>query len=712
MTALFLEIIERSIAAGWLILAVLLLRFLLKRHVPRWMIVAMWGMVAFRLICPIQIESPFSLIPQTNVIQAELSRESVDSSKQETLPKTEQVLKSTSGERKVYEAVKPKEKSLDVIAIFAGIWVCGMSVLFIYTCISYWRLKRTVRTAIPLRNGIYQCETVKSPFILGIIRPKIYLPFDLSSEELTSMADHELAHIKRFDYLWKPLGFLLLSVYWFHPLMWIAYRFLCRDIELACDEKVIKALLPEQRASYSEILLRYSVQKQNISACPLAFGEVGVKERVRNVLNYKKPAFWMILAAILVCIMVAVCFLTNPVEESKTTDTNPAEELKVTDTNPMEEPKAPSDKTEILPQERDILTLEEYNAQYSLMEPAEPYLELYLISEEHGETTFYLALTEEEKEQILSEEAVDLKKDGYGLCASLYYDDGEIATFTEQRGVPQTIIDLATEKCGFKLESPKDISSIAEAKLKCDWLAVNLYADEEDLPRLEEMLKNAEHGYVGKCGYGARLTITMADGEEMILYKGTDDCDTIIFGSYGGYFLGEKENTEFWNMFGVDIRTGSIVNYPKEWEYTKDYTLNEVSDQISEEEAIPELINQAWIFPTTNHQISTWFGTIHRGTASDHINIAGTESNDVYAVAEGTVAELGFDEELGNYIVLDVGENTFVTYAHLKDVYVEVPRQAVKKGELIGTVGKTGMATGSNLYFKVTMDGNPVNPLK
>ena len=204
------------------------------------------------------------------------------------------------------------------IGIFEYIWIFGMIALALYTAISYWRLHRKVDTAVRYKDNIFQSENVKSPFVLGIIKPRIYLPFNMNGQDLEHVVAHEQAHIHRKDHWWKPLGFLLLTIHWFNPLMWLAYVLLCRDIELACDEKVIKELGNEQRADYMQALVACSVNRRMIAACPLAFGEVGVKERVKSVMNYKKPAFWVIIIAVIICVGVAACFLTNPKQDRYT----------------------------------------------------------------------------------------------------------------------------------------------------------------------------------------------------------------------------------------------------------------------------------------------------------------------------------------------------------------------------------------------------------
>ena len=207
----------------------------------------------------------------------------------------------------------PSENPLQILIPVASIvWLFGIAVMLVYTAISYILLRRKVATAVLLQNRIYQSENVPSPFVLGILKPRIYLPFQLDAQSLNHVVAHEISHIRRRDHWWKPLGFLLLALHWFNPLIWVGYILLCRDIELACDEKVIKELDNENRASYTEALVACSIHRRAIAACPLAFGEVGVKERVKSVMNYKKPAFWIVVAAIVSCIVVAVCFLTNP----------------------------------------------------------------------------------------------------------------------------------------------------------------------------------------------------------------------------------------------------------------------------------------------------------------------------------------------------------------------------------------------------------------
>ena len=316
MNELFLKIINMSISASWLVLAVLILRFVLKKA-PKWINVLLWGIVAIRLICPFSFESTLSLIPSAETIPLNIGMD--------TTPTI------NSGISAINNAVNPiisqsntpmAGASVNLLQITIGIyeyiWIFGMIALALYTAISYWRLHRKVDTAVRYKDNIFQSENVSFPFVLGIIKPRIYLPFKMNGQYLEYVVAHEQAHICRKDHWWKPLGFLLLMIHWFNPLMWLAYVLLCRDIELACDEKVIKELGNEQRGDYTQALVACSVNRRMIAACPLAFGEVSVKERVKSVMNYKKPAFWVIIISVIVCVGVAVCFLTNPKQDSYT----------------------------------------------------------------------------------------------------------------------------------------------------------------------------------------------------------------------------------------------------------------------------------------------------------------------------------------------------------------------------------------------------------
>lgn len=333
MTKLFLTMLNIGIKAGWLILAVLLLRVILRKA-PRWTVCLLWGVVALRLVFPFSIESVFSLIPSAQTVPMEIER--MEKPEVYTgigfVDEHVNPVITIQMAPEVEESVNPMQI---IIWVAALVWIVGIVLFQTYTLVSYMELRRKVRISIPFRSSrqqlprqlewgenpkiyrkIYVCDQIKSPFILGILNPKIYLPAGMNEAAYQNIIQHEATHLKRGDQFWKPLGYLLASVYWFQPLCWVAYVFFCKDMELACDERATMGMQKSEKASYCQTLLACSTNRQILAACPVAFGEVGVKERVKHVLNYKKPAFGIVLVACVVCIVTVVCFLTNPKVEN------------------------------------------------------------------------------------------------------------------------------------------------------------------------------------------------------------------------------------------------------------------------------------------------------------------------------------------------------------------------------------------------------------
>ena len=311
MEAVFLKIVNMGITATWVVLAVIAMRFLLKKA-PKWISVALWIIVGLRLVCPFSLESIFSLIPSSQTVPPEIMMDA-----------TPEV---TTGINSLNNVLNPIISSafapnpgtsanpLQILVPVASIvWIVGMVVMLIYALISYWRLRRKVRESVYLKGPFQLCDHVDTPFILGIFYPQVYLPSNMNEEDMAYVMAHEKAHLRRYDHWWKPIGYLLLTVYWFQPVLWIAYILLCRDIEMACDEKVIQEMGPGSKKPYSEALLNCSVPRRIIAACPLAFGEVSIKTRIKSVLHYKQPAFWLIVLAVVLCLIFAVCFLTDPI---------------------------------------------------------------------------------------------------------------------------------------------------------------------------------------------------------------------------------------------------------------------------------------------------------------------------------------------------------------------------------------------------------------
>ena len=297
LSRIFLAVAGMSANAGLLVLAILAVRLVTRRRMPKWGNCLLWGLVAVCLMCPVLPESVLSVRPQPG---------------QAALPAAAAMETASPG-------------AGITLTDLAWVWLVGMAAVLGWAAVSYLRLRRQVAASIRVGKQVYLCDDISSPFILGIFRPRVYLPSGLEGETLQSVLRHEGAHLRRRDHWWKPLGHLLVAVYWFHPLIWAAYVLLCRDIELACDERVVRDMTREDRAAYSQALLQCSLnRRRRLVLCPLAFGEVGVRTRVKSVLRYRRPAVWLSAAAVLLCAALAVTFLTEP----KTAENAPAEKAR------------------------------------------------------------------------------------------------------------------------------------------------------------------------------------------------------------------------------------------------------------------------------------------------------------------------------------------------------------------------------------------------
>ncbi|MBO7403866.1 MAG: transcriptional regulator, partial [Clostridia bacterium] len=311
MTDVFLRVLNMSFSAGILALVVLLARCILAKRAPKRLFPILWGLVGIRLVLPFTVKSVMSLLPSAEVLPPEILV-----SEAPALNTGVTVIDTTSASAMSSLAPMPGDSvnPLQIwTAVGAVVWIAGAVLMFLYAVVSTWRLRRRMREAVLLDGNVYLSDRTDSPFVLGIVKPHIYVPFSIRDRDLPFVLAHERAHIARHDHWIKPAAFLLLSVYWFNPVLWIAYILLCRDVEMACDERVVKDYTPAERADYSEALLLCSVTRRAIAACPVAFGEVGVKKRIRTVLHYRRPAFWVTAASVLVVAVLAVCFLTDPV---------------------------------------------------------------------------------------------------------------------------------------------------------------------------------------------------------------------------------------------------------------------------------------------------------------------------------------------------------------------------------------------------------------
>lgn len=328
MEEIFLNLVNLSLTASWLILAVALLRLLIKKA-PKWITCAMWLMVGLRLLLPFSLESAFSLIPSTQPLNPGIILESNKLNINTAIPAVDAPVNAHLGDT-YYEGVTvPANYSLNITTVLTAVWIIGIIALLTYSVISFLRLRLRMRTATVLRGNIRESDFVESPFVLGLFKPTIYLPYNMNESDAVNVIAHENAHIKRLDHIFKPLMFLICSVYWFNPLVWLAYALLCRDIELACDEHVIKSLSKDERKAYSSALLACSAERRRVAPCPLAFGETDVKRRIKTVLNYKKPAFWIALAAVICAVVCCICFMTDPKTDKPVIDLSDIEQMNI-----------------------------------------------------------------------------------------------------------------------------------------------------------------------------------------------------------------------------------------------------------------------------------------------------------------------------------------------------------------------------------------------
>lgn len=312
MTELFLSFVNRSITTGWLILPVLCLRWCLRNFRSKDLICILWGLVGLRLALPFSLPTPFSLVPSAQTIPTDIiyaSSPAIDTGLS-TLNQAVNPMLSASFSPDPAASANPLQI---LLALAALIWVIGIALFALYALISLLCLRHRLAEAVPVGENVWVCDHIASPFLLGLTHPRIYLPSSLNAQTAVSVIAHEHAHLMRRDPIWKAIGFILLALYWFHPLVWVAYVLFCRDMELACDARATRDFSPAERKIYAEALLACSLPHAGRSFCPLAFGEIGVKSRIRALLQGKKPSRLLVILTTCVIVALAVCFLTDPV---------------------------------------------------------------------------------------------------------------------------------------------------------------------------------------------------------------------------------------------------------------------------------------------------------------------------------------------------------------------------------------------------------------
>ena len=693
-------ILNMSLTASAVILFVLLARLALRKA-PRVFSYALWLVVLFRLLCPVSISAHISLLGllDTPVAETTAFTTSVDYIPLDVVHTTHpavtlpvpglgEAITQALPQGEEQTAADPLEAP---VAIAAWVWLAGLAGMAVYSLLSLVRLRRRLVGAVPLEKNVYLADHIATPFVLGLVRPKIYLPSALPEQEQAYILLHERHHIRRLDHVVKLLAFAALCIHWFNPLAWLFFVLLGKDMEMSCDEAVMRRLDGEGRADYSASLLRLATGHRSIAGAPLAFGEGNTRERINNILRWKRPQRRALWAGAALCLVAAAACAANPAAA------DPSDNPPATTTPPSSVSSGPAQGTyataadaayylelsvpgqtfQEMDEERKAAILAEYGeylagytflaresadgqsayllgqaesrpgplyGTYSIQvgdfaggtveilytqeesaavdealtagetpqvgclirdsslfrtaddslvliepktaartlsvtfnrylaspdgpayiedalargiaitNPGTPCLYVYRIDPQFGELAECIALTQE---QLAAIEAEELKAitPGFGFAASVHTEEGT-TTYTEITGVPQTVLDLAIEKCDYRCADPSYITgAVLGAVLEGSWLEEPRQAREGDLARLREILKNAEQGYVGSCGYGAKVTLTLTGGERLTVFKGTDGCDTVVFGSYGGYFLGDAENTEFWQIFGLDPET-------------------------------------------------------------------------------------------------------------------------------------------------------------
>ena len=325
MNTVFTEILDMSVTASFMIAVILLIRPLTAR-VSKNISCILWALAGLRLVLPFSLKSKVSAVPDLQVLTPEIAPGITS----EVIPEAAPTLSSTP---------VTESSSIDILSVLWIVWLCGIALLVIYTAVSFMLIKRKTAISLHETDNVYICDGIKGAFILGSFKPRIYIPSDTPEEQKQHVIAHENAHIRRLDYLWKPLGLFVAILHWFNPLVWIGYILLCRDIELACDEAVTRNMTVDSKKSYTRALLECAVAGSRYRPSPLAFGEVGVKDRIKSILNYRKPAFWLSFGVMAICIVVAVTFMTDPVINAKTPA--PLPEISAISTEEIKEPEPP-----------------------------------------------------------------------------------------------------------------------------------------------------------------------------------------------------------------------------------------------------------------------------------------------------------------------------------------------------------------------------------
>ena len=742
----FSTILNASIAASWMVLAVLVMRFVLKKS-PKWVHVVLWGLVAVRLLMPFSIESAFSLIPSVQTVPQEILG---FQGTQLSQPAYIDIVTNPNlfGDISV-ELSQTVDRVQWRMVYMTFIWIGGMAVMLLYAIISYWRLHHKVATSVLYKDNIFQSEHVESPFVLGVIKPKIYLPFNLNTTDIAHVVAHENAHISRKDHWWKPLGFVLLAIHWFNPVMWLAYIVLCRDIELACDEKVIKDLENEQRADYTQALVSCSINRRIIAACPLAFGEVSVKERVKSVMNYKKPVFWVTILSMIACIIVAVCFLTNPERDKYTVrivvPAGSDEQFVYSD----EEIRAIGREititagdnlpdTEVLLKPVDDSAETGYVAEY--ITPGLPvkfdadknlWLKVGVNIQNPTDEDFVVYVNVKNVEVRIADEETE-KWDLIPMVmidGELYLDTGYESTVVKRNDVIDGEIssqvasyEKPTENnqsnfgVGYKYQVGASEGTV-ELLIDDKWW---IFATEEARQKIQfpakEYLEIDQVDKIAIESFDAGMSVIITSAEQFATItnaissakwtEGTADCLSdfkITIGDKEYLYhlscgtINDNENNHSISL--DDVQKAVLNKVIEEAYYSMTGNVLEGSRPIS----LPFLEVGKYIMPLdmTNEKVRISRGFSGQYPSHDGLDIAAPLGTDIFASADGTVVKV-VESTIGdgNHVVIRHANGYYTLYGHCSEL-IAVEGTEVKQGDVIAKVGSTGNSTGPHLHFEL-----------
>lgn len=657
MNRLFLEILNNAITVSWIIPVIVVIRLLLKKA-PKKFICVLWAIVALRLCIPIHFESRLSLVPSAETIPL-----SIEMDKEPEIDTGVKVIDNTVNPV-IIRNLSPKESdSVNPMQVVVGsgayLWIFGVVLMAGYAAFSYLKIRKSIKGVPANEEGIYEGLEVETPFILGIVRPKIYIPSGLSEDTEKCVIAHERAHIKRGDHICKPFGFLLLTIYWFNPLMWLAYILLCKDIEYACDECAAGKMEISLRATYCQALLDMGREKTLIKACPVAFGETSVKGRIKSVINYRKPAFWIVVVCVLAVITVSVCFLTNP-KTVKPDDADVTTEVSALQQTESDTPK----ETEPAVEEIKQISIPFYT------------LSIDFDGDNINET---LELGVECFEEDKNEDPVFLLgKRGYPGYIRVFSADSSKKLYSD------TFTSAHQGNGNFFLTEYKGKTCILKAGPVSGQGVVNGFYE------------LVEFDSEGNILYDAQYSETWNEGEVNSL--GEDrvkafDRDVLSFLSDDAILLA---SCDIDRNYPVVISTNDKVLSPSAI-YGEMY-MNELG-------TLTGSIQVIFGAPLEKGVITSRYSDEHR-----EIDFASETGTPVYAVINGIITETGFDAARGNYIVLDSTEYTgTVEYHHLEEIKVS-QGDTVTTGTTVGTVGSTGTSTGPHLALSFRIGEQYVDP--